>query len=254
MMFVVAFLGFMFLVAMLVVAIWSSRRGDTLEKRLAALEEALSSLERRLREIEARPAVPPLRPPAPDPLSQIPVPAPAASRTTPLAPRVPAAASPPAPPSSPSPPVHPARIHPPAQDVSAPGSSPIDWERWIGIRGAAVLGGIVLAIAGLLLFQYSIQHGLITPSMRVGIGIVVGIACLGVSEWLKSLGYRYTPEATSGAGIVILYASFWAAYQLYQLIGLGPAFALMALTTLGCCLLSLRHASQIIAVLGLVGG
>lgn len=157
-----------------------------------------------------------------------------------------------------------ARAAGPAQDSSSPfrilpepahqESAPIDWERWVGIRGAAVLGGIVLAIAGLLLFQYAIQHGLITPAMRVGIGVTFGILCLGVSEWLKSRGYEYAPEATSGAGIVILYAAFWAAYQLYALIGLPLAFALMALTTLTCCLLSLRHTSQIIAVLGLVGG
>ena len=308
MMFVVAFLGFMFLVAMLVVAIWSGRRSDTLEKRMAALEEAMTRLERHLRDVEGRaapssrtpaphphaspspagpsvppapdvgppvttvppptarpavptrsprpaaPIVPPAWPPTTAPPSQAPPTTPAGPRGTLHAPHAPAAARPPAPPASPAPPAHAARMSIPLREVSVRGPSPVDWERWIGIRGAAVLGGIVLAIAGLLLFQYSIQHGLITPVMRVGIGVVVGTACLSVSEWLRSRGYAYTPEATSGAGIVILYASFWAAYQLYALIGLGAAFALMALTTLGCCLLSLRHGSQIIAVLGLVGG
>jgi hypothetical protein len=318
MMFVVAVLGFMFLAAMLVVAVLSSKRSEKLEKRTAALEEALTRLERHLRadpsvphppaSVSALPTAPPLsaRPHAPIdppvwPLAQTPSsPTPAVPQETPRASHVGATTPPQVPPTPAAEPVAPVRPKvqwrsarealsgdesiysgggapraarsAPASDNPGPFSSggwggdggvlggsgsdstPIDWERWIGIRGAAVLGGIVLAIAGLLLFQYSIQHGLITPAMRVGIGVVVGAACLGVSEWLKSLGYRHTPEATSGAGIVILYAAFWAAYQLYALIGLGSAFALMGLTTLGCCLLSLRHSSQIIAVLGLVGG
>ena len=44
--------------------------------------------------------------------------------------------------------------------------------------------GVVLALASLLLFQYSIEHNLITPPMRVLIGIVAGISCIASSEWL----------------------------------------------------------------------
>jgi hypothetical protein len=35
----------------------------------------------------------------------------------------------------------------------------IDWEQWIGVRGAAVVGVVVLAPAGVYLFRYSIESG-----------------------------------------------------------------------------------------------
>ncbi len=52
---------------------------------------------------------------------------------------------------------------------------------------------------------------------------------------------------------MILYASFWATRNLYELIGIGTTFGLMALVTSAGCVLSLRDGSWLIAVLGLVG-
>lgn len=131
---------------------------------------------------------------------------------------------------------------------------PVDWERWIGIRGAAVLGAVVLALAGILFFQYSIQHGLITPAMRVVLGIATGLACLAASEWLRPRGFRYTPEGLAGAGVVVLYAAFWAGHALFHLIPLVLAFVLMVLVTAVCGLLAVRRLSPLVAVLGLIGG
>ena len=95
-----------------------------------------------------------------------------------------------------------------------PGPSRIDWERWLGIRGAAVLGAIALGLAGLLFFRYSIEHGLITPVMRVVFGTITGLGCVAASFPLRQRGYRAASEGVAGAGIVILYAAFWAAHAL----------------------------------------
>src|SRR2546427_580209 len=135
-----------------------------------------------------------------------------------------------------------------------PPAAPIDWERWIGIRGAAVVGAVALGLAGLLFFKYSIEKGLITPAMRVVFGTFTGLGCLVGSEWLRSRGYRQTSEGISGAGVVILYAAFWAAHVRYDLIGMPLVFGLMVLVTAACCLLAVRYSSLLIAVLGLVGG
>ena len=147
--------------------------------------------------------------------------------------------------------------HPPAAPSFTslpPGSSGIDWERWLGIRGAAVLGAIALGLAGLLFFRYSIEHGLLTPTMRVVSGTITGLACIVLSARLRTRGYRAASEGVAGAGIVILYAAFWAAHTLYHLIPLPAAFVLMVLVTATCCLLSVRQESLLVAVLGLVGG
>ncbi|MFQ5720363.1 MAG: DUF2339 domain-containing protein, partial [Acidobacteriota bacterium] len=133
-------------------------------------------------------------------------------------------------------------------------STGVNWERWIGIRGAALLGAVVLGLAGLLFFKYSIEHALITPAMRVLLGTLTGLACVGASGWLRARGYRSTSDGLAGAGVLILYAAFWSAHVLYALIGMTLSFGLMIVVTITCCLLALRRNSLIIAVLGLVGG
>jgi uncharacterized membrane protein len=112
-----------------------------------------------------------------------------------------------------------ATSEPPAEiPLPEPPKPPFDWERWIGIRGAAALGGIALALAGLLFFQYSIQHGLISKSMRVTLGFTTGLLCLGGSEWVRRRGYRPASEGLAGAGVVVLYAAIWAGCVRYQLL------------------------------------
>ncbi len=131
---------------------------------------------------------------------------------------------------------------------------PIDWERWLGVRGAALLGGIVLALAGLLFVRYSIEHGLIPPWLRVVLGIATGIGCLVASDRALRPRYEATANALGGAGIVILYGAFWAARASYELLGSVPTFAAMVLVTVTGCALSWRHRSLVVGVLGLAGG
>jgi len=216
------------------IAFIRTKRIDELQRTVAHLEEEVADLKRRVRAAaQARVAA------VPDPA------APTADKTPTPAP-TPAPPPPPAPPRPAAPPQTP----PPAP----PAKPAIDWERWIGIRGAAVLGAVVLALAGLLFFQYSIQHGLISPVMRVVLGVGVGLFAIVWSEWLRPRGYSATSEGLSGAGVVLLYAAVWAAYSLYHLIPMWLCFGLMVLVTVSCGLLAVRHASQLVAVLGLFGG
>ncbi len=215
---------------------------DDLQERLACLESMRAEVPADVREPQrprdrvepqVRPAVEPRPAPEPPPRFE-------PTREPPSAPRFE-----PRPQPSPSPP----RLPP----LTAP-RAPIDWERWIGLRGAAVLGAVALALAGLLFFKYSIEHGLITPAMRVVTGALTGLGCLVGSEMLRRRHYRSTAEGIGGAGVVILYAAFWAAHVLYGLIPMVVAFGLMVLVTITCCLLAMKTASQVVAVIGLVGG
>ncbi|MCW5890235.1 MAG: DUF2339 domain-containing protein [bacterium] len=132
--------------------------------------------------------------------------------------------------------------------------SQIDWERWIGVRGAAVLGGGVLALAGLFFFRYSIEHGLIPPWLRVVMGTLTGLGCIVAAERGLRRDYGRTADALAGAGVVLLYASFWAAGPRYGIVGNLPTFFLLTLVTVAGGVLATRHRSQVIAVLGLLGG
>ena len=149
---------------------------------------------------------------------------------------------------------------PPSSVGQAPPSGPfdglgrIDWERWVGVRGAALLGAVVMALAGILFLQYAIEHGMIPPIVRVALGFLVGIGCVLAAEMLRERGYRPTANALAGAGVVILYASVWAARVLYELIGSGLGYGLMILVTLACGMISWRHRARDTALLGLIGG
>jgi uncharacterized membrane protein len=79
----------------------------------------------------------------------------------------------------------------------------IDWEQLLGIRAAAVLGGSVLALAGLMFFRYSIEHGLIPPWLRVVVGAATGVACVVGAEWRLRERSPVTANAHNGAGIAI---------------------------------------------------
>ncbi len=143
---------------------------------------------------------------------------------------------------------------PPSTTPAEPARPAASLEQWLGVRGAAALGAGVLVLAGLYFFQYSIEHGLVTPLLRVVIGAVVGVTCLAAAElWLRRR-YVVLANLLSGAGVAILYLAFWAGSALYALIAPPFAFALMVLVTLGACLLALRRRSMAIAVLGLLGG
>jgi uncharacterized membrane protein len=143
---------------------------------------------------------------------------------------------------------------PPPTEPPPPAGSQIDWERWIGVRGAAVLGGGVLALAGLFFFRYSIEHGLIPPWLRVVMGTLAGLGCIVAAERGLRRDYGRTADALAGAGVVLLYASFWAAGPRYGIVGNIPTFVLLTLVTVAGGVLAKRHESQVIAVLGLLGG
>lgn len=184
-------------------------------------------------------------PPAPT----APMPAPPPEVTQPLSGWVaePAAPPPPRPPVTPRAP--PPRPPPPPRKPA----QPIEWEKWIGIRGAAVLGGIVFAMAGVYLFRYSVQQGWISPAVRVASAMFAGVAALVAGQRLRAR-YQVTAQALSGGGIVVLYAGTWAAKALYELIPLALAFVLMVLVTAAAGVLAVRQQNRLVAYLGLVGG
>ena len=127
-------------------------------------------------------------------------------------------------------------------------------ERWLGVRGAAVLGGIALAIAGFLFVQYSIQRGLLGPEARITIGVL-----LGLGAWLGSIPlvrkqYVLLGNALYAGGTVALFAAAWAAHALYGLLDMPYAFAGMCAVTAISGWTAVRRDSQVIAILGLVGG
>jgi uncharacterized membrane protein len=185
-----------------------------------------------------------------------------------------AAAPPPAPaaPTPPMPSIDPARAAAAAAafrasaigEASAPPEPPPlssadrlgGWfERYVGGRLLIWIGGIALAVAGILIVRFSI--GLITPAVRIGLAAALGLALVAGGEIAhRRRGAALDPriaQALVGAGILILYAAPYGALVLYQLISNATATAAMVAVTAAALLLSLRHGAPT-AVMGLAGG
>ena len=186
--------------------------------------------------IASPPAVPPtvVAPPVAPP----PVP-------PPVPPVVPAA-----PPRAPEPPpVSP----PPAPSRNVPGLS-IDWEDVVGVKLFSAVAGIALVLAAVFFLSYSIDRGWLGPQVRVALGVLVAVALLLVCELKAARQYPVTANALDAAAVAILFATFYAAYTLWNLIPAGVAFGLLVLVTALAVGLSVRRDSRFIAVLGLLGG
>jgi uncharacterized membrane protein len=208
-------------------------------------------------------------PPAPKPPAPVPPPivAPAPSRVDGPAPKPPVPQAPVVPPKpvAPAAPLPAATVSrpvvtqrpptvPPPPPPTTPASSGFDWESLVGVKLFSAIAGIALVFAAVFFLRYSIEAGWLQPPVRVAIGIAVAIALLIVCELKAARHYPATANAMDAAAIAILFATFFAAHALWNLIPAMVTFGLLGLVTVIAVLLSIRRESLFIAVLGLLGG
>lgn len=129
------------------------------------------------------------------------------------------------------------------------------FEDFLGIRLFAWLGGLVLFLGVTFLIKYSFDNGLISPPLRVGMGLLTGLILLAAGLKLRSRPQQgVTSRALSATGTLILYASIFTAYGLYHLIPAPLAFGLFVLLTVLAFTLAVRIGDTALAVLALGGG
>ena len=189
-------------------------------------------------------------------------------------PEPPLAAAPPPPeePSAPTPPEPDlAAEHPAADDAAAPPPPPpppspagpdlSDLEKRFGTQWVVWVGGIALALGGILLVRYSIEQGLFGPGLRVICGAVLALVLVGLGELARrreliaGLGdapSAHIPSILTAAGTTVAYADVWAAYELYHFLSPGLAFVLLGLVALATLAAALVHGPAL-GGLGLVG-
>ncbi|NNC53871.1 MAG: DUF2339 domain-containing protein [Erythrobacter sp.] len=132
-----------------------------------------------------------------------------------------------------------------------------DFEEIFGRRLPIWVGGITLAVAGILGVRYSIEEGLLTPPVRVALAFLFGIVLLAGAEaayrFRERVGDDRVRQALSGAGLSTLYAGFYLAGTQYGLIGQTFAFLGLATVTAMAIFVSFRFGLPS-AILGLIGG
>jgi uncharacterized membrane protein len=130
----------------------------------------------------------------------------------------------------------------------------IDWEKFTGARLFGWIGGLALFLGMAFLAKYSIDQGLLSPAVRVGIGSLAGIGSVLLGMRLGAKGYSISQHTLCAAGTAVLYAMVYASYDLYGFFGPGLAFPLMILITVVAFSLSIRLESKYMALVGLAGG
>ncbi|HVT46083.1 MAG TPA: DUF2339 domain-containing protein [Thermoanaerobaculia bacterium] len=145
---------------------------------------------------------------------------------------------------------------PPTPPPAPPAVSPrgFDLENLVGVKLFSWIAGIALALAAVFFLRYSVEHGWLTPPIRMAFGLLTGAALLVLTELRIAANYRVTANALEGAGIAVLYSTLFASHALWHLLPAPAVFALMVLVTAVAVILSIRRDSVFIALLGLVGG
>jgi uncharacterized membrane protein len=225
-----------------------------LRVRLDALADKLATLEQRLFGIDERLAPAGIQVPSAAPDTS-------AGREVTPEPETPEAHA------SQSRPQAPVPVDPAAAAAIAPISPPplrdlaVRFEQRLVENWLVWLGAVTLALGGSFLVKLSIDYGLLIPPVRVALAVLLGIGlCVG-AEWLSrreypektgAFGASYVPQALAAAGAATIFASLYAAYQLYGFISGGLAFPLLAATAAATVAISLRH-GPLVAALGLTG-
>jgi uncharacterized membrane protein len=135
------------------------------------------------------------------------------------------------------------------------------FEDLVGGKLPIWIGGIALVFAGFFLVRYTIEAGLLGPAARSIIATIFAGILIALSEFggkLPKVGESFTADpriaqSLAGAGVATLYGTLYMAAEIYGLIGVGTAFALVVVTTVIAFALSLRHGPPT-ALMGLIGG
>jgi len=110
---------------------------------------------------------------------------------------------------------------------------------------------LLLGIAFFL--RYAFEHEWLSPAVRVGLGVVAGVAMVWGGMGLAPR-YRAYGLLLAGGGVAALYLSFYAALNLYGLMGPEVAFTALVVVTAAAAALADRTDSQAIALMAVCGG
>ncbi|HWV80366.1 MAG TPA: DUF2339 domain-containing protein, partial [Hyphomicrobiaceae bacterium] len=155
--------------------------------------------------------------------------------------------------ATPTPPTPPGTPEPPKPRKSL--------EERLGTRWAVWVGGLALALGGILMVRYSIEQGIFGPGARVFFGSLLALVLVGAGEWLRrssqgivvpGLEAAHVPSILTAAGTVTAFGTVYAAHALYGFI--GPAFAFVLLGAIGVAtMFAAALHGPMLAGLGLAG-
>ncbi len=150
---------------------------------------------------------------------------------------------------------------PPPVQPQAPRAARPGLEERLGTRWAVWVGGVALALGGLLLVRYSIEQGYFGPGARIALAGLFSVALVAAGEWLRrrergvavaGIPSAHIPGIVTAAGTISAFATAYGAYALYGFIGPTVAFVLLGAIAVATMFAAALHGPAL-AGLGLVG-
>jgi len=142
-------------------------------------------------------------------------------------------------------------------ETSEPVLPKINWEQFLGVKGLAWISGLALFLGIVFAIQYSFQHNLIRPEVRMALGFVAGFGLLAGGVIVhRRQQYTIGAQTLCATGVLVLYSVTFACHALYHFSFFGPlpTFLFMALITATAFLLAVRLNALVVAILGMLGG
>jgi uncharacterized membrane protein len=113
--------------------------------------------------------------------------------------------------------------------------------------------GVIAVVLGLSIFlKYSFDNQWIGPTGRVILGIITGLAFWAGGEYTKKKYIKYA-QGLLGGGSLAIFFSIYAGYSFYDLYSQAAAFVALIVVMTITVVLSVRHQSLAIGILGIVG-
>ena len=128
----------------------------------------------------------------------------------------------------------------------------VDWEKFIGENLISKLGILILLIGVGIGGKYAIDHEMLSPTVRIILGTVFGLALQGVALKLKKEYKKFSAILSSGSSAILYFMTYFA-YAFYDLIPRPLAFILMVLITAFSIFTAWWYDMEIVAIIGQVG-
>ncbi|MCB1492008.1 MAG: DUF2339 domain-containing protein, partial [Rhodobiaceae bacterium] len=150
---------------------------------------------------------------------------------------------------------------PPPTDVVEPARPRGDIESAIGAKWAVWVGGVAMALGALFLVKYSIDQGLLSPAVRIAMGLGFSALLCAAGEWARRRPNLFEaaaferaniPAILTAAGSFGAFGSIFAAFALYGFFSPTVAFLALGAIAVATTLAALLH-GPMLAPLGLVG-
>ena len=114
--------------------------------------------------------------------------------------------------------------------------------------------GVITLVLGIGYFvKYAIDQNWINETLRVIIGILVGLTIIGTGHFLQKK-YEIFSSILVGGGISVLYFTITIAFREYQMFTQNFTFVLLAFVTLLSIILSFIYHQQTLFIFSLFGG